>query len=99
MPDEIEVDTDKLHETIHERLHEEGGSFLKQIALTTALLAAFAAVAALRAGATVNEGLVLKTESPPTALLPVMAVLLLIIPARYCVGRGWAIAPRAGPQG
>jgi hypothetical protein len=63
VPDEIEVDTDKLHESIHDRLHEEGGGFLKRIALTTAMLAAFAAVAALKAGGTVNEALLLKTEA------------------------------------
>ena len=44
MPEGPEVDTDKLHEAIHERLHEEGGHFLRRIALTTAVLAAFAAV-------------------------------------------------------
>jgi hypothetical protein len=63
MPEGPEIDTDKLHETIQEKLQEEGGAFLKRIALTTALLAAFAAVAALRAGATVNEALMLKTEA------------------------------------
>jgi hypothetical protein len=63
MPEGPEVETEKLHEAIHEELEHEGGSFLKRIALTTALLAAFAAVAALRAGATVNEALVLKTEA------------------------------------
>src|SRR5512144_3025298 len=63
MPEGPEVETEKLHEAIHEELEREGGSFLKQIALTTALLAAFAAVAALKAGATVNEALVLKTEA------------------------------------
>jgi hypothetical protein len=63
MPDGPEVDTDKLHETISERLEKEGGHFLKRIALTTAVLAAFAAVAALQAGATVNEALLLKTEA------------------------------------
>jgi hypothetical protein len=63
MPEELEVDTDKLHETIFEKLEQEGGSFLKRIALTTAVLAAFAAVAALQAGATVNEALLLKTEA------------------------------------
>ena len=61
MPEGPEVDTDKLHETIHEALEKEGGNFLKRIALTTAVLAAFAAVAALQAGATVNEALLLKT--------------------------------------
>src|SRR6476620_8675966 len=63
MPEGAEVDTDKLHETIHEALAREGGTFLKRIALTTAVLAAFAAVAALQAGATVNEALLLKTEA------------------------------------
>lgn len=63
MPEGPEVDTDKLHETISERLEHEGGNFLKRIAVTTAVLAAFAAVASLEAGATVNEALLLKTEA------------------------------------
>jgi hypothetical protein len=63
MPEGPEVETEKLHEAIHEELEHSGGSFLKQIAATTAILAAFAAVASLRAGATVNHALVLKTEA------------------------------------
>lgn len=63
MPEAPEVETGKLHEAIHEELEHEGGSFLKLIAVSTALLAAFGAVAALRAGATANEALVLKTEA------------------------------------
>jgi hypothetical protein len=63
MPDEMEVDTEHLHEAIKEELEHEGGSFIKQIALTTALFAAVAAIASLYAGATVNQTLVLKTES------------------------------------
>ncbi|HEV2054496.1 MAG TPA: DUF4337 domain-containing protein [Methylomirabilota bacterium] len=63
MPEGPEVETEKLHETIHEELEHGGGSFLKRIALTTAILAAFAAIASLRAGATVNVALVLKTEA------------------------------------
>jgi hypothetical protein len=63
MPEEPEVETEKLSEAIHEEMEKEGGGFLKRIALTTALLAAFAAVAALQAGSTVNEALVLKTEA------------------------------------
>ena len=63
MPEGPEVDTDKLRETISESLDKAGGTFLKGIALTTAVLAAFAAVAALEAGATVNEALLLKTEA------------------------------------
>jgi hypothetical protein len=55
-----EVDTDRLQEDIRE---PPEGSLLRNIALTTALLAAIGAVAALRAGATVNEAVVLKTEA------------------------------------
>jgi len=63
MAEDPEVETEKLHEMVHEELEKEGGGFLRQIALTTAILAAFASVAALYAGATVNEALVLKAES------------------------------------
>ncbi len=63
MPEGPEIELDKLNEAIHEEMEKEGGRFLRQIALTTAVLAAFAAVAALKAGSTVNEALVLKTES------------------------------------
>src|SRR5499427_6289440 len=60
MPEEPELDTDKLQETIHE---PPTGAILRNIALTTAMLAALGAVAALRAGGTVNEALVLKTAA------------------------------------
>ncbi len=63
MPEEPELDLDKLHEEIHEEVEHEGGRMLKAIALTTAIFAAFAAVAALQAGGTVNEALLLKTEA------------------------------------
>jgi hypothetical protein len=63
MPEGPEVDTDKLHESIKEELDEAGGSFLKQIAVSTAVLAAFAAIASLHAGATVNEALLLKADA------------------------------------
>ncbi|MEO6209018.1 MAG: DUF4337 family protein [Gemmatimonadaceae bacterium] len=66
MPEEIEIDTDKLRETIDDEIEKEekGGSrLIRSIALSTALLAALAAIASLEAGATVNEALVLKTES------------------------------------
>ncbi len=62
MPEGPEVETEHLHEVIKEELEHEGGRFLKLIALSTAILAVFAAVSALRAGATVNEALILKTE-------------------------------------
>jgi hypothetical protein len=63
MPEGPEVETENLHEAIHEELEKEGGAFLRGVALTTALLAALAAIASLQAGATVNEALVLKTEA------------------------------------
>jgi hypothetical protein len=63
MPEEPEVETERLHEVIHEELEKEGSSFLKKIALTTAMLAALAAVATHRAGDTQNEAHVFKTEA------------------------------------
>ena len=63
MPEGPEVETEKLQEEIREELEHGGGPFLKRIALTTALFAALAAIAALKAGATVNEALILKTEA------------------------------------
>ncbi|HEY8833430.1 MAG TPA: DUF4337 domain-containing protein [Gemmatimonadaceae bacterium] len=63
MPEEIEIDTDSLREKIAEQHEKRGGSFLRWISLTTALLAALAAIASLKAGATVNEALVLKTDA------------------------------------
>ena len=63
MPEGPEIDTDTLRETIDAEIEREGGRFLRGIALTTALLAAFAAIGSLQAGATVNEALVLKTEA------------------------------------
>src|SRR5438477_9063760 len=63
MPEGPEVETETLMEKIHEEVEHEGGTLLKRIALSTALFAALAAIAALKAGATVNEALVLKTEA------------------------------------
>jgi hypothetical protein len=66
MPEAPEVDTDKLREAIDEEIEKEGkggARLVRWIALTTAILAALAAIASLEAGATVNEALVLKTES------------------------------------
>jgi len=63
MPDESEVETEKLREAVHEELEREGGSFLKTIALTTAILAVVAAVAALESGSTVNEALFIRSDA------------------------------------
>jgi|SRR5581483_4074222 len=63
MSEDVDVETEKLHEAIHEELEREGTTFLRRVALTTAILAALAAVAALLAGATVNEALLLKSDA------------------------------------
>jgi hypothetical protein len=63
MPEDPEVELDRVHEAIHEEAEKGGGPFLKRIALTTAIFAALAAVSSLQAGTTVNEALVLKTEA------------------------------------
>lgn len=63
MPEGPEVDTDKLRETIDEEIEKEGSKLLRAVALTTAILAALAAIASLKAGGTVNEALALKTEA------------------------------------
>jgi hypothetical protein len=63
MPEEIEIDTDKLRETIDEEIEHSGGKMLKWVSLSTAILAAIAAVASLKAGDTVNEALALKSDA------------------------------------
>jgi hypothetical protein len=63
MPEGPEIETETLTEKIQEEVEHGGGALLKRIALSTALFAALAAIAALKAGATVNEALVLKTEA------------------------------------
>jgi hypothetical protein len=63
MPEEIEIDTESLRKEIDDELEKSSGSLLRWISLTTAILAALAAIASLKAGGTVNEALVLKTEA------------------------------------
>jgi hypothetical protein len=64
MPEEIEVPTEHLHETVNEAAHKgeheaphDSNPFNMRVALTTALLAVIAAVAALLAGHAANEAL------------------------------------------
>ena len=63
MPEETEIDTDGLRETIERENERSGGRLLRLVALTTAILAAVTAVVSLHAGATINEALVLKGEA------------------------------------
>lgn len=63
MAEDWEVDSDHVRKTIEEELEKKGDPLLKRIALTTAVLAALAAVAALYAGDTANAALARKTEA------------------------------------
>lgn len=54
---------DSIQERVNEEVERETSGFIRVVALTTALLAALAAISSLQAGATVNEALLLKTES------------------------------------
>ena len=70
MPEEIEVPTEHLHETVHEAAEEsaragghESSPFNMRVALTTALLAVIAAVAALLAGHAANEAMLEQIEA------------------------------------
>ncbi|MBI3890694.1 MAG: DUF4337 family protein [Candidatus Wallbacteria bacterium] len=70
MPEEIEVETEGLHEIIHEKKHEaehagqgQRTGWISGVAVTTAVVAAMAAIAALLAGDSVNQSLMLKSEA------------------------------------
>ena len=104
MPEGPEVETDKLQEDIHEETEREGGRLLRTIALTTALLAALAALASLRAGATVNDALLLKTEatrlqaeaSDQWAYYQAKGVKASV---QEAIGAAWAAAGKEPPPG
>ncbi len=57
MPEEIEVPTEHLHETLHEKAEEGGPRWIAQVAISSALLAVAAAVASLLAGHHANEAM------------------------------------------
>jgi hypothetical protein len=59
--EEQEVPTEHLHEEMHE--HASRGGWIMRVALTSALTAALAAVAALKAGHTANEAMLAQIES------------------------------------
>jgi hypothetical protein len=63
MPEEQEVDLDHLKEAVAEEVERESGSLVRRIAVTTAIIAAVAAIGSLLAGGAVNEALILKTEA------------------------------------
>jgi hypothetical protein len=61
MPEEIEVPTEQLHETLHERAEESEatpqGRWIAQVAISSALIAVAAAIASLLAGHHANEAM------------------------------------------
>jgi len=74
MPEEIEVETTELQEAIDE-LHKERSEreatekatgWTKYIGLTTAILAVFAAVGALRSGSLINEAMIAQLKASDT---------------------------------
>ena len=74
MPEDVEVETTELQEAIDE-LHKERSerehaekvtAWTRYIGLTTAILAVFAAVGALRSGALVNEAMISQLKASDT---------------------------------
>jgi hypothetical protein len=74
LPDEIEVPTEHLHEVMHEEHHKAqgghhnaphagGGNFTLGVALSSAILAVVAALAALFAGHHANEAMIDRVEA------------------------------------
>ena len=63
MPEELEVPTDKLHETIHEEAGKSAEQWIMSVALTAALLAVLAAVTVLLAGHHANEATIEQIQS------------------------------------
>jgi hypothetical protein len=63
MPEELEVPTEKLHETIHEEAEKSAEQWILRVALTTALLAVLAAITALLAGHHANEAMIEQIQS------------------------------------
>jgi len=74
LPDEIEVDTNDLQDSIRERNEERAdrqreekeGGWLRFIGLSTAILAVFAAIAALQSSNLVNEALLHQIKASDT---------------------------------
>jgi hypothetical protein len=63
MPEEIEVPTEKLHEAIQEEAEKTEEKWVFLVALSTAILAVFAALCSLMAGHHSNEALIEQIQS------------------------------------
>lgn len=74
MADEVDVETKELQETIEEihkdraerEQEEQRNRWTRYIALTTAILAAFGAIAAMQSGALANEGMMHQLQASDT---------------------------------
>ena len=63
MPEEIEVPIEKLHESIQEEAEKAREKWVFMVALSTAILAVFAAVCSLMAGHHSNEALIERVQA------------------------------------
>ncbi len=61
--EEPEVPTEHLHEHIHEAVHENHNRWSMAVAISTAFMAAFAAVSSLMAGHQSNEALITQVKA------------------------------------
>ncbi|MBV8345107.1 MAG: DUF4337 domain-containing protein [Candidatus Eremiobacteraeota bacterium] len=70
MPDDIEVETDKLQEQVNDAREEAGGergaAWLRYVGLGAAIFAVVAAVSALRAGDLINEATIDQIKASDT---------------------------------
>jgi len=65
MPDDIEVETDKLREQVDEA-REGGPPWLRYVGLSAAIFAVVAAISALRSGDLINEALIAQIKASDT---------------------------------
>jgi len=65
MPEDIEVETDKLREQVDEA-REGGPSWVRYVALSAALFAVVAAISALRSGDLINEAMIGQIKASDT---------------------------------
>jgi hypothetical protein len=63
MPEELEVPTEKLHESIHAEAEKSAEQWILRVALSTAVLAVLAAITALLAGHHANEAMIEQIQS------------------------------------
>src|ERR1700761_5038330 len=61
--EEPEVPTEHLHEHIHEAAHQRHDKWSMRVAISTAFMAAFAAVSSLMAGPQSNEALITQIKA------------------------------------